>query len=101
MTNVFSVQSKDVYLDIVGDDDDTIVMSIVEEDGRSALVRVDPADLARELITASPGFALSIGDIVRDTFLVAFAQDAGLDDREDDAEVLVPTLEGLSIIESA
>lgn len=75
MTNVYSVPDKDVFLDIDARDDDTIVLTIEFDGGKSESVRVDPADLARELITASPGFALSIGEITQKAILDYFAED--------------------------
>lgn len=69
MTAVYSVPSKEVFLNIDAQEDDTLVLHIEFDDpegvGRSESVRVDPEDLARELITASPAFALAIGELVQ------------------------------------
>lgn len=73
MTNVYSVPDKNVFLDIT-DDHDTILMTIEFEGGKSETVRLDPDDLARELITASPAFARSIGKETQKAILAYFAE---------------------------
>jgi hypothetical protein len=83
MTNVYSVPDKDVYLDISAEDDDTILLTIEFDGGKSESVRVDPADLARELITASPSFALSIGELVQKAVFKYLREDVEVDDPEE------------------
>jgi hypothetical protein len=72
MTNVFSIPSKNVYLDIDASEDDTLTLTVVHEEGKSESVKVDPADLARELITASPVFALAVGDLAKSAIVQFF-----------------------------
>ena len=80
MTNVYSIPSKNVYLDIDASQDDTLVLTIVHEEGKSQEVRVDAADLARELITASPVFAMAVGDLAKSAIVQFF--------KDEDAELL-------------
>jgi hypothetical protein len=87
MTNVYSIPSKDVYLDINADDDDTILLTIEFEGGSSESVRVDPTDLARELITASPGFALSIGELVQEAVLKYLREDVEMNSEDAESQV--------------
>lgn len=84
MSHVYSVPTKEVHLDIEAEDDDTILMRIVFDDGNgggsSESVRVDPADLARELITTSPGFALAIGELVQSAVFKYLRDDDAVED---------------------
>ena len=69
MSQAFSTTDQNTYADFEEDSDGCIVVTF-ESTGMTFSVTVDPDDLARALIMASPSFATAVGDIAKQAILL-------------------------------
>lgn len=65
MAQAFSTTDKNTYLDVEEASDAPQVTLTIETPEETLTITVDVADLARAILTASPSFALGVGEIAQ------------------------------------
>lgn len=65
MAQAFSTSDKDTYVDVIEDIDTGHVTLTIETPTETLTATVEAGDLARALLTASPTFAMGVGEIAQ------------------------------------
>jgi len=69
MAHVFSVSDRNTYLDVVESDTKKHLTLTIETPAETLTITVEADDLARGLLTASPSFALGVGEVAQRAIL--------------------------------